>query len=386
MLLPLQNVRSILVSSIRVWIPIRTSVCTDFFSHSELTVVEEHDGDPHMTKGSDVETPDEPTKGKLFDLLKDILDKKSSLFSDGSNPDSIKKAIFGKARSDSINSTLDSSCASNWTAPWQVGLMIFTSDDTSSPKLCGGVLIHPRWVLTAAHCLANKTATLAMVGSRNYYEGFFNGEGQRLSVEKSIVHERYRPNTESRPPLHDIALLKLGSDVVLGPDVSPARIPKRNSSPLSNDTDSILSNDTDSILSNDTDSILSNDTDSEMMISGWGANEKTHTSQEHLHCARVPLVSLQDCQSKYQQLGVSGIRSSHVCAGYPSGGVGPCNGDSGGGLVQRRSDGNSTVIGIISWSLGCGKNHGVYTSVEKHRSWILTNVPELAIKTKTKLM
>ena len=243
----------------------------------------------------------------------------------------------------SRNTTLvNSACPSNWTAPWQVGLMFLTSNQRR--KRCGGVLVHRRWVLTAAHCLDNTTGSpYAMVGSKKYLHGFFS-EGQVLRVEKSIVHENYRPVTKFQPPLHDIALLRLSSDVQLGDDVSLARIPKRNSS-LSRTT--------------------------KMVISGWSITGTNHTSQEQLRCARVPLVSLQDCQSVYHQLGVSGIRSSHVCAGYPSGGVGPCNGDSGGGLVHGGSDGTNTVIGIISWSQGCGKYHGVYTNVQKHRSWLL---------------
>ena len=243
-----------------------------------------------------------------------------------------------------VNAILNSACPGNWTAPWQVGLMIFTPD--GNIQMCGGVLVHRRWVITAAHCLENYTAILAMLGSKNYYQGFFGGKGQRIVVEKSMIHEQYRPATEFQPPLHDIALLRLSSDAVLGPDVSLARIPERNSSTLSRDT--------------------------EVILAGWGATEDTHTPQDNLHCARLPLVSLQECQKAYRQLGVSGIRSSHVCAGYSSGNVGPCNGDSGGGLVHRGSDEKHTVVGIISWSKpGCRNRYAVYTNVLRHRWWLV---------------
>ena len=301
------------------------------------------------------QTPKKTSKRKLRTLLD------RSWPSPVAGKDTVRKAIFGGNTAsnkneiqavDVVNSTINSTCLENWDAPWQVGLMLLTSDN--GVTLCGGVLVHQHWVLTAAHCLKNTTQVVAMVGSRHYYDGFLSGHGQVVAVEKSIIHEKYRPNTDSQPPVHDIALLRLSSDTVLGPDVSLARIPKRNSSPLSRD--------------------------SGMVISGWGVNEKTHTTQDLLHCAQVPLVSLEACQRAYNQLGVSGIRSSHVCAGYSNGGTGPCNGDSGGGLVHQGSDGNNTVLGIISWSLGCGRHLGVYTNVQKHRPWLLKSAPELAQK------
>lgn len=247
---------------------------------------------------------------------------------------------------------INSSCSSDWMAPWHVGLMLLTSDIQA--KRCGGVLVHRQWVVTAAHCLDNTIDNPhVMVGSKKYLDGFFV-EGQVLSVKKSIVHEKYKPATIYQPPLHDIALLRLSHKVQLGTDVKLASIPDQNSSLLYNDT--------------------------KLMISGWRITNTSNTVQDELRCAQVPTVSLQDCQCLHQKLGFSGIRSSHVCAGYPSGGVGPCNGDSGGGLVHHGPDGKNSVLGIISWSHGCGIFPAVYTNVQRHRAWLLRNAPELGMK------
>ncbi|XP_062519259.1 trypsin-7-like [Corticium candelabrum] len=265
----------------------------------------------------------------------------------------IQRAIFGGRDTDSpIQDTEGKSvCQDEWTAPWQVGLMLLTPDKRT--KRCGGVLVHKRWVLTAAHCLTNMTMVLAMVGSKNYFSGFLEGEGQVFRVTNSFVHDEYTASSDFQPPQHDIALLELEADVVLGPDTNTAVIPERNT-PLVNSK-------------------------TEMVITGWGITEKSSLQPDELHCAKVPIVAREDCEEAYKKQGIN-IRNSHLCTGYESGGVGACNGDSGGGLMHVDSNGKSTVIGLISWSKGCGEHYSVYTDVQKHRPWILRQVPELGKK------
>jgi len=104
---------------------------------------------------------------------------------------------------------------------WAVSISI------ASNYLCGGSIISTSWIITAAHCVVNFTASQITIyaGSNRRFSGT-----QTRVASKVIVHPSYNPNTY----LNDIALLRLASPLIMSdPNFSPICIPSVSSATLS---------------------------------------------------------------------------------------------------------------------------------------------------------
>ena len=106
--------------------------------------------------------------------------------------------------------------------PWQVGL--YAGDDDSK-FFCGGSLIRPDWVLTAAHCISDKRpVTGYRIRLGDWHRFYPDGTEQVRNVSKLIKHARY-----NYPSLinNDIALIKLDRPVLLNSHVNTICLPQR---------------------------------------------------------------------------------------------------------------------------------------------------------------
>ncbi|KAH0623096.1 hypothetical protein JD844_031047 [Phrynosoma platyrhinos] len=91
------------------------------------------------------------------------------------------------------------------------------------------------------------------------------------------------------------------------------------------------------------------------------------------HCLAERLYPESLC--KPERLENRTITENMLCAGDTRQLDDACKGDSGGPLVCL-TDGRMTLLGIVSWGVGCGRKDtpGVYTNVVRYLNWIQENM------------
>ncbi|CAH3103825.1 unnamed protein product [Pocillopora meandrina] len=217
--------------------------------------------------------------------------------------------------------------------PWQALLQ------KNGYQFCGGTLIRPQWVLSAAHCVEGEKPKNIVIRMGAHYRvdkpSTSQGE-QKFKVVKIITHESYnKPKDMS----HDVALLKLESPATLNDFTNLACLPSSDPNPGSS-----------------------------CAITGWGNLKENGNQPEKLQVVQVPIMSKQTCEGYYR----NELHESMVCAGFPKGGKDSCQGDSGGPMVCKGSDGRYSVHGVTSWGYGCARpgRPGVYARVSYLVKWI----------------
>jgi len=117
-------------------------------------------------------------------------------------------------------------------------------------------------------------------------------------------------------------------------------------------------------------------------VAGWGKNEIDGSFQFIQHKVDLPLVNSGKCDSQLKgalnrQRPGSGNRfrlhQSEICAGGQVG-KDACTGDGGSPLVCQGKSGRWTVVGLVTWGVGCASDvPGVYARMSHFIQWINAN-------------
>lgn len=240
--------------------------------------------------------------------------------------------------------------------PWHIA--IFRRSKGNFQNICGGSLITPKLVLSAAHCVNAEGKPLPTdifkVGAGKHYLNYEDdrdkGSAQYRDVFTILVPSTYNGLTKGY--LGDIAVLVVTEGFILAFNVRPICLGKRNEVPQDGQMGKVV---------------------------GWGYITEGSNRSEVLKNIDLPFVNYTTCYSllpeDFRRAYLE--KNDKMCAGYFNESRGVCSGDSGGGLVFRNREGKFYLGGIVSITSGivpgvCNANtFALFTKIADHRRTLI---------------
>ncbi|XP_018572119.1 venom protease-like [Anoplophora glabripennis] len=235
---------------------------------------------------------------------------------------------------------------------------------------CSGSLIHPSYVLTAAHC--GQQSNIVRLGDNNLNnEKDCQGNKcappyQDIDIDTHLFSAHCRVTN-----VNDMSILSLKKPATINEFVRPICVPRETLTLDYLRKQSITT------------------VGWGVTYSGWGVVDSSKFRKERdLQYVEAPIVDRDECNKNY----IRKLNENELCVGYPECVDDPCVGDSGGPLmVSMKTNENPVmrkyIVGVASHNLQlCQKGEGspvMYTDVSSFVDWMVDKI-DLDISSKSK--
>lgn len=238
--------------------------------------------------------------------------------------------------------------------PWITA--IFFREDGEETAACGGALIAPNVVVTAAHCMVegrksrkrSPSEIFIRLGEHDLYRSADTDEVQDFEVERIVNHENFVP----RKYLNDISLIFLKGEAKINDRVRTVCLPMETRVPNLVDEEALQGR------------VVS--------IAGWGTTTFNGAPSETLQEAHLKVVPQDECGTAFRKAKIN-ITTEYLCAGVQNSKMDACQGDSGGPLTALEGiPPRHYLVGVVSFGKKCATPGfpGVYTRVSHYLDWI----------------